>query len=126
MSNYDYKYGFNAIRMPWRNALHKVWNNDSVSSNMIMQLANYVRAQANQDPDKALADGNLDGTQPATWVNAAYMSGFCVAGVGDPATAQWAADCIDWLASHDEPNYFSKSLELMALLILTGEFKPNF
>lgn len=121
-----YTYGFNAIRMPWRNALHKVWNNDPISGNMITKLANAERTRANQIPANARAEGKLDGSKFASWINAAYMSGFCVAGVGDPATAQWSADCIDWLSNHDEPNYFSKSLELMALLILTGEFKPNF
>ena len=125
VGGYDYKYGYNAIRMPWRNTLNKVWNNDPISGNMITKLANAERARAKQIPDNARAEGSLDGTMFASYINAAYLSGFCVAGVGDLATAQWSADCIDWLSNHDEPNYFGKSLELMALLILTGEFKPN-
>jgi endo-1,4-beta-D-glucanase Y len=128
ISDDKYKYGFNAIRMPWRNAVHMLWNNDPISGKMITKLANFERTFANQVPDNARADCALDGSPSscANFINAAYLSGFCVAGVGDPATAQWAADCIDWLSNHDEPNYFGKSLELLALLILTGEFKPNF
>ncbi len=125
VDGYGYKYGYNAIRMPWRNTLNKLWNNAPISGNMITRLANAERARANQIPDNVRAEGALDASSFASYINAAYLSGFCVAGVGDSATAQWSADCIDWLSNHDEPNYFSKSLELMALLILTGEFKPN-
>lgn len=125
---YFFGMGYNALRMPWRQAIFGFNENDASALAILHKLADAERTRASNTPASALAEGNMAGTAFGSYINKAYISAFGVAGSANSADTTWANACVTWLVSGagaNEDSYFGRSLETLAMLVLCGEARTS-
>jgi endo-1,4-beta-D-glucanase Y len=127
-------YGYDACRTPWRVALDYLWNGDARALNLIDHWT------ANFAPGGAGAGGSATAAAAAAYIGDDYnyssgardgtnhenefMGAIAVAAMGDAANASFCSALYTNLVGNDNKTYFSDSLKVLYLMVLTGQFTP--
>ena len=118
---------YDAIRTPWRMAWAYFWYGHDTAKTVCSTIASWITAKTGGDLAK-IGDGyNLDGTQTSQYNNGTFVGCFASAGMVDAQHQTWldaAYKRLDSLVAMKEV-YFSQSLKLLNLLLMSGNM-PNF
>ncbi|WP_198318334.1 glycosyl hydrolase family 8 [Arthrobacter sp. YN] len=127
-------YGFDPSRLPWRVAQDFLWNgteNSQLAHDLPDRNVKWFMSKINGNPDNALANYNVDGTDRATYTSPRNMTGpMAVAAMVD-ASNQESLDLLYGYLRKQEPmsdwpgGYYQDAVMMMSMLVLTGSM-PNF
>lgn len=119
------KFGFDAVRTPWRVALGYLWFGGNSEKAMLTKINTWIRSVAGTGWTKMKAEWKLDGSASASYSNALYKGAFAMTGVVTPADSTWLAAGAKSISSHGMDYYFNDSWQVIYLLTLAGNFQ-NF
>ena len=120
-SEHDDEYWYNAGRTPWRFGADAVLNGDTISLEHAQLLSEFFQEASDGDPNKILGGYELDGDPLNTWSDLFFVAPVGVAAMtgSDAGDQLWLNNIFDNVkASH--VNYYSDSVNLNSLLIMSG------
>ncbi|MCH2183480.1 MAG: hypothetical protein MK108_15890, partial [Mariniblastus sp.] len=122
-SEFDDDYWYNAGRNPWRLGADAVLSGDAISWAQTQMLSEFFQAASNGDPNQILGGYELDGDPLHNWSDLFYRSPVGVAAMTgtDAADQQWLNAIFD-NAKQSHVNYYSDSVTLGSLLVMSGNF----
>jgi hypothetical protein len=119
------KYWWNACRNPWRYSSDYLLSGDTRWKTVTGRLVNFFQGQVNAHGGDVLSIGtgyNLNGTMVTGGNSAAYHGPLC-AGACIDAQYQSLADALwNWNASHLTTGYYDSELQLLSLVVATGNW----
>ncbi len=116
---------YDAVRTPWRIAWNYVWNGDSAAKDIAGKMATWISGETNGDAKKIVDGYHLDGSHRSNWFCATFVGAFACAGMVDACHQAWCDSAYSALKSFTGVDgYFHKSLQLLYMLLLTGNM-PN-
>lgn len=122
-----YKYSYNSIRMAWRMHLDWLWNGNTIIQANHQRLANLIVSKSQGSAANVHTEPLLDWSSDSGYANQAFVSGYGSICCSQSGTAPFAATCINYVhAAINENSYFGLGQSLMNLLLMSGEFQPNF
>lgn len=114
----DYKY--DASRTPWRIAWAYVWNGNSDAKDICGKMTDWIKGVTNGDASKIKDSYSLDGNPLSQWNVSAFVGPFACAAMVDASYQSWLNNAYtDLLSLKNEP-YYSTSLRMITLLLLSG------
>ena len=122
-SEFDDDYWYNAGRIPWRIGADAVLSGDATTWAQAQMLSEFFQDSSSGDPNQILGGYELDGDPLNTWSDLFYRSPVGVAAMTgtDAADQQWLNDIFD-NAKQAHVNYYSDSVTLNSLLVMSGNF----
>lgn len=122
-SDFDDDYWYNAGRIPWRMGADAVISGDLTSWAQTEMLSEFFQNASNGDPNQILGGYELDGDPLHNWSDLFYRSPVGVAAMtgSDAADQQWLNAIFD-NAKQAHVNYYSDSVTLGSLLVMSGNF----
>ena len=117
----DGSYSYNACRDPWRIGRDALLNGDATSWEQARKMSQWAEAATGGDPAALHAGYALDGAPlPDTaYFSSAFAAPLAVSAMLDPAQQGWL-DALYALLRSDHEDYYEDSLNLLALLTLSG------
>lgn len=121
--DYDGDYFYNAGRDPWRIAVDALLNDDPVSMNQARKIADWIAAATAENPGSIKAGYYLNGSPlPGSSYFTTFFAGpFGVATMTQPSRQQFLNDIYDSVRTTHE-DYFEDSVNLLCLLVMTGNY----
>jgi len=117
----DGKYNWNAGRDPLRIGSDALLNNDPVSLAQVRKIAQWIANATGGNPADIKAGYSLDGTLIGNYFTTFFAAPMGVAIMTDPAQQQFLNDIYDAVFDTHE-DYYQDSVNLLALLVMTGNF----
>ena len=125
------KFGYDAVRTPWRVALDYLWFGTSSAQTFESKILTWIKGAAvgikGNLPDYIKMEYNLDGTTTSPSTNAVYRGALVVpamASVGDTAWLRGGSTLLAGMGT-DNVSYFNDCWKILYLLTLSGNFQ-NF
>lgn len=124
-SRFDGSYYYNACRVPWRIGTDYALTGDARAKAVLDRMNAFIQRKTKRDPTKIRPGYYLIGTPIHTdYVAMAFTAPFAVAAM-TPTTPQSWLDAL-WenvsTTSGDEDDYFSVSIKVQALLVVSGNW----
>jgi endo-1,4-beta-D-glucanase Y len=116
-----YIFSFDAVRTPWRIAWHYLWTGDARAAAMNNTTAAWARSVSGDDPLKLGSDYSLSGNAAGRTPSTIFLGAFCLAGTSDENNRDWVERCYKELEVRTDNGYFTQSLQLIYLLLLSGQ-----
>eukprot|EP00005_Dracoamoeba_jomungandri_P000637 CAMPEP_0174256094 /NCGR_PEP_ID=MMETSP0439-20130205/5351_1 /TAXON_ID=0 /ORGANISM="Stereomyxa ramosa, Strain Chinc5" /LENGTH=346 /DNA_ID=CAMNT_0015338553 /DNA_START=295 /DNA_END=1332 /DNA_ORIENTATION=+ len=119
----DGNYYYNAGRNPWRFATDFVLNNDATTKEIIVKFMDFISEDiSNNDPEDIASGYYLDGNP----IDTSYVTTFfvCPFGVGAMVDSDYQSllnNVWDFCSDTSE-DYFEDSVNLLSLLVMSGNF----
>ncbi len=119
----DGAFNYNACRDPWRIATDALLNNDAVSLAQARKMSAWIAKATGGDPGKLRAGYKLDGRplSGSDYFTTAFAAPFGVAAMTDATQQAWLDKLYARLRTARE-DYFEDSINLLCLLVMTGNF----
>lgn len=119
----DGAYNYNAGRVPWRVGLDALLHNDETSRSIVQKIAHWIEASAGGNPLNIRSGYELSG-EPLP--NSDYFTTFFAAPMGvaamnDPAQQEWLNYIYDTVYD-THIDYYEDSVDLLCLLVMSGNF----
>ena len=119
---YDGQYYYNAGRVPWRISLDALLNDDPVSKAQALKMSRWLHASTGGQIDNIKSGYTLDGEGiHHDFISSFFVAPFAVAAMLDPEQQDFLNDLYDYIYQQHE-NYYSDSINLFSLLILSGNY----
>ncbi|MBN1602669.1 MAG: hypothetical protein JW915_13760 [Chitinispirillaceae bacterium] len=115
-------YKYDAARTPWRIAWGYLWYGHNDAKEICSKIATWIMSSTKGDASKVGDGYNLDGTRTSQWLTSTFLGAFACAGMVDSSHQTWLDNAYkvqDSLITVKE-SYFSTSLKLVYLLLLSG------
>lgn len=125
-SPHDGDYWYNAGRVPWRIGADAVLMGDATSQGQAALLSEFFQEASNGNPNQILGGYRLDGEPLNSWSDLFFRAPVGVAAMtgNDAADQVWLDAIFDNIKS-THVNYYSDSVTLNSLLIISGNsFDP--
>lgn len=126
--NSSIKFGYDAVRTPYRMALSYAWFGHSQAKAVNDQIANWAvtKSPINGNPAKIVDGYNVDGTATGSWNVATYVGTLATAGMASTQYQTWVDEAAGRLmGGADGSGYYHSSLKVLYGLLLTGNMN-NF
>lgn len=119
----DGAYYYNAGRTPWRVGLDALLSDDPTSRAIVQKISHWIQAETDSTPTNIRAGYELNGTPlpNSSYFTTFFAAPFTIAAMTDPAQQQWLNTLYDAVYNRQE-NYYEDSVNLLCLLIVTGNF----
>lgn len=117
---FEFDYGYNASRVPWRLAMDAAWNCDPRA---VRHLARLNAFFARIGPEKMRDGYLLDGRPVGRWHTAAFVAPVA-AGAVLSENAEFRADVWEETVKLRREGYYHDSLRLLSLLFASGNMPP--
>ena len=119
----DGAYAYNACRDPWRIGTDALINNDAESMAQARKISSWIASVTGGDPSKIRAGYQLSGapTKGSDYFTTAFVAPFGVAAMTQPSQQIWLNKIYAAIRSQSE-DYFEDSINLLCLLVMTGNF----
>lgn len=119
----DGSYNYNAGRDPWRVGLDALIHNDSTSREIVQKISRWIEASAKGDPANIKSGYELDGTPlpNSDYFTTFFVAPFGVAAMNDPSQQAWLNAIYDSVYNTQE-DYYEDSINLLCLMVMTGNF----
>jgi endo-1,4-beta-D-glucanase Y len=122
------KFGYDAVRTPWRVALDYWWFGTAAAKTDLDKIGTWIYGATAGNPLNIRANYNLDGTNDNTR-NAVYTGAMLMAGISNPADTAWIRSGLNILLVNKyagaDGDYYNKCWKVVYLLGLSGNFQ-NF
>ncbi len=122
---HDGHYNYNAGRDPWRLGTDALLNNDPASFAQTQKIANWIVQSTNNNPANIQAGYELDGTPIGNYFTTFFASTFGVGLMTTPQHQTYLNNLYDLVFQRHE-DYYEDSVNLLALLVMTGNFWDPF
>jgi endoglucanase len=121
---------YDAIRVPWRMSWAYCWYGHDTAKTVSSGIASWITTKTSGDPGKVVDGYNLDGSPTAKgkYNNGTFLGCLASAGMVDSKHQAWLDAAYSRLQDTLGPQkevYFSQSIKLMNLLLLSGNM-PDF
>lgn len=126
--NSSIKFGYDAVRTPYRMALSYAWFGHSQAKAVNDQVANWAvnKSPINGNPAKIVDGYSVDGSNSGSYNVATYVGTLATAGMASSQYQGWVDDAAGRLmGGADGSGYYHSSLKVLYGLLLTGNFN-NF
>lgn len=119
----DDTYNYNAGRAPWRLGADALLNNDGTSAAQAAKISAWAKAATNGAPTTFSPGYRLDGTplHPAWAYSTFFVAPLGVAAMTAPNQQAWL-DAIYAAVWNKHEDYYEDSINLLCLLVMTGNF----
>lgn len=115
------KFGYDAVRTPWRFTLDYLWFGTSKAKTQAAKITSWIRQKTSSNPSRIYAEYNQDGTTAVNWSSALYTGALVVPGMVDKANQSWVDNGEMELQSEDGvDNYYGRSWQILYHLTLAG------
>jgi endoglucanase len=122
------QFTYDAIRIPWRLGWAYCWYGQEEAKTICSGMASWINTKTSGDPAKICDKYGLDGSVVSSYNNGTFVGCFASAGLVDAKHQTWLNAAYnrlsDSLVSVKE-KYYSQSLKLLNLLLLSGNM-PDF
>jgi endoglucanase len=119
----DGAYNYNAGRDPWRVGLDALLHNDATSRSIAQKISHWAQTSAASDPANIRAGYELNGTPlpGSDYFTTFFVAPMGVAAMTDPAQQEWLNAIYGSVYDRHE-DYYEDSVNLLCLLVMTGNF----
>ena len=119
----DGSYNYNAGRDPWRVGMDALLHDDPTSRAIVQKISRWIEASANGDPNSIRSGYELDGTPlpDSEYFTTFFVAPMGVAAMNDPAQQEWLNAIYDSVYEN-HLDYYEDSVNLLCLLVMTGNF----
>ena len=119
----DGAFNYNACRAPWRIATDALLNNDATSMAQSRKMSAWIAKATGGDPGKLRAGYQLNGKplSGSHYFTTAFVAPLGVAAMTDPRQQAWLDKLYASVRTARE-DYFEDSINLLCLLVMTGNF----
>jgi len=118
------KFGFDAVRTPWRVAIGYAWFGGANEKAMLTKMNTWVRAKWSTIGSMK-AEVSLDGSTAGAYINSLYKGAYTVTGMANAGDSTWLTSAASSINLQPTDLYYNDSWQLLYLLTLTGNFQ-NF
>ncbi|RMD79767.1 MAG: beta-glucanase [Lentisphaerae bacterium] len=118
-SKNDGQYSYNACRVPWRIGLSALYHNELRAKKILMRLMDWV-IKTHPDPETFKAGYDLEGKALVQYDEPVFTSPLAVAAMAT-GHQKWLDAAFDYVKDY-KTDYFSDSVNMLCLLILTGNY----
>ncbi|HEU5101624.1 MAG TPA: glycosyl hydrolase family 8, partial [Roseiflexaceae bacterium] len=118
----DGQYNYNACRAPWRIAADYLLAGDSRALAALRPINAWLRGATGGDPGKVVGGYKLDGTALVSYYEPAFAAPFAVGMMVEPENQDWLNAAWDRLADGSSDGYYSDSLRMQALIVMSGNW----
>jgi len=116
-------YYSNALRDPWRFGADYVLSGDGRWKNVCNKLVNFIKADCGGDPTRIALGYHLDGTPMERSYPPKATIGCMIGGaMVDAAHQPFLNSLWDWTASHFSQDYYDSELQLMSMVLASGNW----
>jgi len=121
------KFGYDAIRTPWRLGVAYSWFGHSDAKTLDSKIADWISTSPiNGNPDKIVDGYTLSGSNSGSYNVATYVGALASAGMVDSKYQSWVTKAYSTLINDAASNsYYHRSLKVLYGLYLSGNFN-NF
>ncbi|HUV71820.1 MAG TPA: glycosyl hydrolase family 8 [Clostridia bacterium] len=124
MGKGSYTFGYDAVRVPWRQAMALLWYADqpeiAQSARLQLEKVNSCLGQAN--PGEIVDGYGKQGQVVGEYHNAAFVAAVSASSIVSPEPERKAA-LVEELIRLDHQGYYHDSLRALSLLLLSGEME---
>jgi endoglucanase len=118
----DGDFSANAGRVPLRLGMDVVLNNDPITRGEVKKMSAWVQAATNGNPNQIQPGYKLDGSGYSDYFfTAFYVAPFGVAAMSDPGQQVWLNAIYDTVYNKYK-DYYDDSVNLLSLLVMTGNY----
>ena len=119
----DGHFYYNAVRDPWRIGTDALLNGNATSAAQLKKLSLWIEKKAHGDPQKIRAGYTVTGVPIAAgnYFTTVFAAPFGVAAMMNPNQQGWLDGIYASVRTVHE-NYFEDSVNLLCLLVMTGNF----
>lgn len=127
----NYKFGYDACRIPWRVAVDYLWNGtlaSTLAKNLPLRNTTWFNSASGGDPSKNYAEYKLNGMKNVRYASpGTTVSPMTVAAMVDSSQQSWLNTLYTYISglpiSYTWPSgYYGDSVRVMSLLTITGNF----
>ncbi len=120
----DGYFSYNACRVPWRLGTDWLLYGDMRARTAILKLNDWLRAATGGNPDLISNGYRLDGSALYDWNDPTFTAPLAVAAMADTAHPDWIDALYDHVRAADfaEGDYYSNTLKLLSLLVISGNY----
>lgn len=121
--NTDGSYNYNAGRVPWRVGLDALLHNDATSRSIVQKISQWIEVETEGNPANIRAGYQLNGNPlpNSDYFTTFFVAPFGVAAMNDPNQQEWLNAIYDSAYNRQE-DYYEDSINLLCLLVMTGNF----
>nr|WP_228507920.1 glycosyl hydrolase family 8 [Herbiconiux sp. VKM Ac-1786] len=119
-SVHDGEFGYNACRTPWRLASSALLAGDTRAAAAAGRLAGWAVSATNGDPSRLRAGYALDGTATADFADLAFLAPMTAGASVSSSRQRWVDAGWALLKSQPSAGYYSDTLRLQAMLLISG------
>jgi endo-1,4-beta-D-glucanase Y len=121
------KFGYDAVRTPWRVLLDYLWSGNAKSKSVLEKINNWTM-NSFSGPGSIKAEYLRDGTGAKTYSNACYTGALALPGMARDTAKTWTQKSYQALINTNPIGdyntfYYEGSWQLLYLLTLTGNFQ---
>ncbi len=119
----DGNYYYNACRVPLRIGMDALLNKNKISKKIVRKISRWAERYHSGSPYSISAGYTLDGNPlpDSNYLSTAFLAPLGVAAMNIPAQQVWLNSIYDVIIQEHQ-GYFSDNLNLLSLLIMTGNF----
>ena len=119
----DGDYYYNACRVPLRIGMDALLNRNLASKKIVKKISKWAKRSHNGNPYDIRAGYTLDGDPVAgsNYLSTAFIAPLGVAAMNVPAQQTWLNSIYD-AVNQEHQDYYEDTLNLLSLLIMTGNF----
>jgi len=121
----DGAYNYNAGRDPWRVGLDALLYDDQTSREIVLKISHWIQLEAQDDPYNIHAGYELNGTPlpDSDYFTTFFVAPMGVAAMNDPSQQEWLNNIYDSVYD-THIDYYEDSVNLLCLLVMSGNFWP--
>jgi len=117
------KFGFDAVRTPWRVVLDYLWFGTATDVTVLGKINTWIKTKTGSAWIKVKAEWALDGSSSASYTNSLYLGAFAVTGMVNPGDTTWMRQGTAAIIAKDPDMYYNDSWRILYLLTLMGNFQ---
>jgi endo-1,4-beta-D-glucanase Y len=119
----DGKYNYNACRVPLRIGIDALLNKNRVSRNIVRKISRWAKQKHKNNPYDIRAGYDLKGdpVSGSNYFSTAFVAPLGVAAMNMPKHQVWLNNIYD-AVNQEHQDYYEDTLNLLSLLIMTGNF----
>jgi len=115
------KFGYDAVRTPWRFTLDYLWFGTAKAKTQAAKITSWIRNTTSSFPSRIRMEYSQDGTPSQANPNVLYMGALVIPGMVDAANKTWVDNGEMEIASTSgAENYYGASWQLLYQLTLAG------
>jgi len=116
-------FGFEAVRNPWRIAMHTLWFGSADANARNIQIANWINQQTAGDPSNIAGGYTISGEAKGLGLGGTMVPTMCLAGTSDPIFQDWLDRCYEYAEGRNVSGYYQASVNLIMLLTMSGHLQ---